>query len=176
MSQRAHTHEEDNARRHQRCASVPVNLHREASTRTLVASKSSITDDDKAVIDGSSTIVNQSGVCRSDSTRSENKHYRWTAHPPTAIKTDIHKSDNDDDDDAISSTSTKNGDSDDISPASTIVPPSKVEPYTVFSRSKVRWIVLLVSVAAFFAPFSVNSYFPAMNTIELDLNITSQQV
>ncbi|ORY97648.1 putative multidrug transporter [Syncephalastrum racemosum] len=58
----------------------------------------------------------------------------------------------------------------------TIVPASKIEPYTVFSRGKVRWIVLLVSVAAFFAPFSVNSYFPAMNTIELDLNITSQQV
>lgn len=41
-----------------------------------------------------------------------------------------------------------------------------VEPYSIFSKSKIRWIVLLVSVAAFFAPFSVNSYFPAMGLIE----------
>lgn len=40
------------------------------------------------------------------------------------------------------------------------------QPYTVFSKAKVRWIVVLASIAAFFAPFSVNSYFPAMNTIE----------
>ncbi|KAI9490879.1 major facilitator superfamily domain-containing protein [Zychaea mexicana] len=50
------------------------------------------------------------------------------------------------------------------------------EPYTIFSLWKKRWIVLLASVAAFFAPFSVNSYFPAMNKVEMDLNITSQQV
>ncbi|KAJ8663020.1 hypothetical protein O0I10_001197 [Lichtheimia ornata] len=49
------------------------------------------------------------------------------------------------------------------------------EPYSIFSPAKIRWIVLLASVAAFFAPFSVNSYFPAMDAVEQDLGISSQQ-
>ncbi|KAI8147102.1 major facilitator superfamily domain-containing protein [Fennellomyces sp. T-0311] len=48
--------------------------------------------------------------------------------------------------------------------------------HTVLSLSRKRLIVVLASVAAFFAPFSANSYFPAMSNIEQDLSITSQQV
>ncbi|KAI8381140.1 major facilitator superfamily domain-containing protein [Radiomyces spectabilis] len=50
------------------------------------------------------------------------------------------------------------------------------EPYSVFSKRKIRWIVIVASISAFFAPFSVNSYFPAMNKIEQDLHVTSQQI
>ncbi|KAI7852739.1 major facilitator superfamily domain-containing protein [Circinella umbellata] len=45
-----------------------------------------------------------------------------------------------------------------------------------FSTSRKRLIILLVSIAAFFAPFSANSYFPAMGNIEKELSVTSQQV
>ncbi|KAG2222942.1 hypothetical protein INT45_012920, partial [Circinella minor] len=45
-----------------------------------------------------------------------------------------------------------------------------------FSTSRKRLIILLVSIAAFFAPFSANSYFPAMGNIEKELAVTSQQV
>ncbi|KAI9320593.1 major facilitator superfamily domain-containing protein [Dichotomocladium elegans] len=48
--------------------------------------------------------------------------------------------------------------------------------YSVFSPSKKWMIVMIASVAAFFSPFSANSYFPAIANIEKDLNITSQQV
>ncbi|KAI9491186.1 major facilitator superfamily domain-containing protein [Zychaea mexicana] len=44
------------------------------------------------------------------------------------------------------------------------------------SLARKRLIVLLASIAAFFAPFSANSYFPAMGNIEKDLSVTSQQV
>ncbi|KAI8384525.1 major facilitator superfamily domain-containing protein [Radiomyces spectabilis] len=54
--------------------------------------------------------------------------------------------------------------------------PVEEEPYSVFSLSKKRWIVTLASVAAFFSPFSINSYYPAMNQIQEELHVSSQEV
>lgn len=55
-------------------------------------------------------------------------------------------------------------------------PPASIEPYSLFSPGRKRLIVILASISAFFAPFSTNSYFPAMTKIEKDFGISTQQV
>lgn len=49
------------------------------------------------------------------------------------------------------------------SSASTVVDDTA---YSIFSPTKKRVIVVLASMAAFFSPFSANSYFPALAKIE----------
>ncbi|ORY91226.1 major facilitator superfamily domain-containing protein [Syncephalastrum racemosum] len=53
---------------------------------------------------------------------------------------------------------------------------ASAEPYSLFSPGRKRLIVILASISAFFAPFSTNSYFPAMTKIEKDFGISTQQV
>ncbi|KAL8958541.1 MAG: hypothetical protein Q9193_004421 [Seirophora villosa] len=45
-------------------------------------------------------------------------------------------------------------------------------PYSVFSQSTRRWTVLLVALAGFFSPLSANIYFPALNYLAHDLNVS----
>ncbi|KAI8148834.1 major facilitator superfamily domain-containing protein [Fennellomyces sp. T-0311] len=141
---------------HHRSSSAPCasQFHRQNSVRTLVASE------DSRISTDASTIVNESGyLSRSGSKRSQKRLTDWQG--VTAINLfEEEKKQSTSLDEEKSATTTQ----------------QPTQPYTIFSLWKKRWIVLLASVAAFFAPFSVNSYFPAMNTIEGDLNITSQQV
>ncbi|KAL9009874.1 MAG: hypothetical protein Q9173_005139, partial [Seirophora scorigena] len=44
--------------------------------------------------------------------------------------------------------------------------------YSVFSQSTRRWTVLLVALASFFSPLSANIYFPALNYLAHDLNVS----
>lgn len=46
-------------------------------------------------------------------------------------------------------------------------------PYTVFSKSQKRFIVFMVALAGFFSPLSANIYFPALNTLARDFNVSS---
>jgi len=49
-------------------------------------------------------------------------------------------------------------------------------PYTVFSKNKKRFIIGMAMMAGFFSPFSANIYFPALNVIAADLNVTNALV
>lgn len=49
-------------------------------------------------------------------------------------------------------------------------------PYTVFSQNKKRFIIFMAMMAGFFSPFSANIYFPALNVIAADLNVTNALV
>lgn len=49
-------------------------------------------------------------------------------------------------------------------------------PYTVFSKNKKRFIILMATMAGFFSPFSANIYFPALNVIAADLHVTNALV
>lgn len=60
-----------------------------------------------------------------------------------------------------------------------VIGPSDVEiesppPYTVFSKTSKRIIVLLCAVAGFFSPFSAFTYFPALEYMAADLGVSLQ--
>ncbi|KAF4970430.1 hypothetical protein FSARC_2550 [Fusarium sarcochroum] len=50
------------------------------------------------------------------------------------------------------------------------------EPYTVFTRPAIRAIVALVGVAMLFSPLSANIYFPALDQLHSDLNVSMQLI
>ena len=45
-------------------------------------------------------------------------------------------------------------------------------PYSVFSKKQKQYIVFMVTVAAFISPTSANIYFPALNPLAKDLNVS----
>lgn len=47
-------------------------------------------------------------------------------------------------------------------------------PYTVFSKTSKRIIVLLCAIAGFFSPFSAFTYFPALEYMATDLGVSLQ--
>ncbi|THX08669.1 MFS general substrate transporter [Aureobasidium pullulans] len=49
-------------------------------------------------------------------------------------------------------------------------------PYTVFTSSQKRFIVLLTACAGFFSAVSANIYFPALNSLTKDFNVSSTQI
>ncbi|KAI9320479.1 major facilitator superfamily domain-containing protein [Dichotomocladium elegans] len=137
--------------RHQRSSSAPCTFSRQNSVRTLVKS-----DDD----DGDTVIESLEDPIPFDVPEPEKKKKHITDIEWVASKESQRFSD-----DRLCSG---------YQPSDAQTRPR--EPYSVFSTAKIRWIVFLVSIAAFFAPFSVNSYFPAMNLIEMEFSITSAQV
>jgi len=46
-------------------------------------------------------------------------------------------------------------------------------PHTVFTKNKKRFIIFMAMMAGFFSPFSANIYFPALNVIAADLNVSN---
>ncbi|KAK7560130.1 major facilitator superfamily domain-containing protein, partial [Phyllosticta paracitricarpa] len=48
--------------------------------------------------------------------------------------------------------------------------------YSVFSLSMKRYVVFMIAVAGFFSPLSGNIYFPALNTISRELNVSKELV
>jgi len=61
------------------------------------------------------------------------------------------------------------GDQPEKDPETAIVEP----PYTSFSRGEKAFIVTCVSAAAFFSPVSSNIYFPALNVLAAELNVSN---
>lgn len=48
--------------------------------------------------------------------------------------------------------------------------------YSVFGRRQRRYIVFMIACAGFFSPLSANIYFPALNSISHDLNVSSDMI
>jgi hypothetical protein len=46
-------------------------------------------------------------------------------------------------------------------------------PYSVFSKRKKQFIVFLVAWGGFFSPLSANIYFPALNTLASEMNVSN---
>ncbi|KAH8424922.1 MFS transporter [Aspergillus melleus] len=53
---------------------------------------------------------------------------------------------------------------------------TQLEPYTVFTKYQVYYIVFTASWAGLFSPISANIYFPALNTLAEDLNVSSSLI
>ncbi|KAL8893268.1 MAG: hypothetical protein Q9192_005436 [Flavoplaca navasiana] len=63
----------------------------------------------------------------------------------------------------------------DIEQAQT-APNSQEDPYSTFTKSQKRWIILLIAMAGFFSPLSANIYFPAINYLSRDLSISLELI
>ncbi|KAL9632536.1 MAG: hypothetical protein Q9204_003749, partial [Flavoplaca sp. TL-2023a] len=55
-------------------------------------------------------------------------------------------------------------------------PNSQEAPYSTFTKSQKRWIILLIAMAGFFSPLSANIYFPAINYLARDLSISLELI
>lgn len=49
-------------------------------------------------------------------------------------------------------------------------------PFSVWSRNEKKFIILTASAAAFFSPVSAHIYYPALNRISEDLNVSSSLI
>ena len=49
-------------------------------------------------------------------------------------------------------------------------------PYSVFGSHERRFIIVLASLAALFSPLSANIYFPALNTLARDLDVSISKI
>lgn len=54
--------------------------------------------------------------------------------------------------------------------------PSQEKDYSSFTLWEKRFIVLTATMGAFFSPFSAQIYFPALNRIAKDLNVSSSKI
>lgn len=55
-------------------------------------------------------------------------------------------------------------------------PPAAPKPYSSFSTLQKRYIVFTASGAGLFSSLSAQIYFPALNTLARDLNVTSSLI
>ena len=56
-------------------------------------------------------------------------------------------------------------------------PPPQPEPnYSIFTKNEKRFIVFMASMAAFFSPVSSNIFFPALNTLALNLHVSDSLI
>lgn len=49
-------------------------------------------------------------------------------------------------------------------------------PYSIFGKHEKHYIIALASLAALFSPLSANIYFPALNTLSHDLNVSLDKI
>ena len=49
-------------------------------------------------------------------------------------------------------------------------------PFSIFSRSEKTFIVVIASLAALFSPLSANIYYPALNVLAKDLNVSNSLI
>lgn len=54
--------------------------------------------------------------------------------------------------------------------------PSANEPYSVFTPTQKRLIILAAAMASSFSPLSANIYYPALNSIAKDLGVSASQI
>jgi hypothetical protein len=50
------------------------------------------------------------------------------------------------------------------------------EPYSVFTPTQKRLIILTAALASSFSPLSANIYYPALNSISKDLRVSPSQI
>ena len=51
-----------------------------------------------------------------------------------------------------------------------------IEPYSVFTPTQKRFIILTAALASSFSPLSANIYYPALNSIAEDLLVSPSQI
>ncbi|KAK4544120.1 hypothetical protein LTR36_004618 [Oleoguttula mirabilis] len=49
-------------------------------------------------------------------------------------------------------------------------------PFSIFTTKQKRFIVFMVAMAGFFSPLSANIYFPALNTLAIDFDVSSATI
>ena len=49
-------------------------------------------------------------------------------------------------------------------------------PFSVFSRGEKTFLVVMASLAALFSPLSANIYYPALNVLATDLNVSNSLI
>jgi hypothetical protein len=49
-------------------------------------------------------------------------------------------------------------------------------PYTIFSTNARIFIIFMVSVSAMISPFAASSYYPALNTLAKELNVSTSLI
>ena len=54
--------------------------------------------------------------------------------------------------------------------------PTSQEKYSIFSNRQKRTVLIAGSFAAFFSPLASNVYFPALNTIAMDLRVSITRI
>lgn len=54
--------------------------------------------------------------------------------------------------------------------------PPITEPYSVFTSTQKRLIILTAALASSFSPLSANIYYPALNSIAKDLRVSPSQI
>jgi citrate synthase len=54
--------------------------------------------------------------------------------------------------------------------------PVSQKPYSIFTKSQKRLIILAAAIASTFSPLSANIYFPALNSIAQDLKVSPSQI
>lgn len=77
--------------------------------------------------------------------------------------------------------STKDGERQNVNPGGNgVLGPSTSRasdiPYSVFTENQKRFIVFTASWAGFFSPVSSQIYFPALNTLARDLNVSNSLI
>lgn len=50
------------------------------------------------------------------------------------------------------------------------------EPFSIYTTSQKRWMVIGAAVAAFFSPLTASIYLPALNTLARDLRVSNSQI
>ncbi|KAK4996880.1 hypothetical protein LTR66_003608 [Elasticomyces elasticus] len=76
--------------------------------------------------------------------------------------------------DNVDNDNTDNDHSRDLEAISTVA--TNTPPWSVFTPRQKKFIVFMVACAGFFSPLSANIYFPALNTLSVDLNVSSSLI
>ncbi|KAJ5371609.1 hypothetical protein N7517_003615 [Penicillium concentricum] len=66
---------------------------------------------------------------------------------------------------------------DEVNEETPLLPPDpSTEPYSVFTSTQKRLIILIAALASSFSPLSANIYYPALNSIAKDLRVSPSQI
>ncbi|KAJ9485563.1 hypothetical protein VN97_g7790 [Penicillium thymicola] len=65
---------------------------------------------------------------------------------------------------------------DEVNEETPLLHPPTTEPYSVFTSTQKRLIILTAALASSFSPLSANIYYPALNSIAKDLRVSPSQI
>jgi hypothetical protein len=54
--------------------------------------------------------------------------------------------------------------------------PTTNEPFSIYTKKQKRWMVVFAAIAAFFSPVTGSIYFPALNTLAKDLDVSNAKI
>jgi hypothetical protein len=65
---------------------------------------------------------------------------------------------------------------DEVNEEMPLLHPPTIEPYSVFTSTQKRLIILTAALASSFSPLSANIYYPALNSIAKDLRVSPSKI